>query len=185
VKPTAARAGPLAIDRYLLPSEVHVVRLRQHPAFLIPPLAGTLGALLAAIAISAIREGNKSPQIIVWILTLFLLIRFVFTAAAWFVQYIVITEERLLLISGLKTRTVKMIPLPKLKEMTFERSLAGRIMKFGSFIIESGGQIQLTLGYIVYSEQLYLEICSTIFPQLAYNEDTERIDESPPVSGES
>lgn len=165
------------INRYLLPHEHAVIRLRQHTAFLISPLAAALGTVLGAIAVSAVGEGGKAPVIIVWLLAAFLVIRFALTAYTWSIQYIVITRNRLLLISGLGRRTVKMLPLPKLAEMTFDRSFGGRVMGYGTFIIESAGQTQLTIGYIVYSEQLYLEISAMLFHEADEPEEPEGLDQ--------
>ena len=51
--------------------------------------------------------------------------------------------------------------------MTFERSFLGRLLGYGTFILESAGQDQALsrVDHIPYPEQLYLEVCALIFPQ--------------------
>ena len=53
---TTDRSVPADVNRYLLPEEVQVITLRQHPAVLSMPLGAALGGLLAAIAVSQIPD---------------------------------------------------------------------------------------------------------------------------------
>ena len=59
-----------------------------------------------------------------------------------------------------------MMPLGKVTDMSFQRSLLGRMLGYGEFILESAGQDQAlaTVQYIPYPETLYLEVCSMLFP---------------------
>jgi uncharacterized membrane protein YdbT with pleckstrin-like domain len=178
VRPTTAPARTDGIDRYLLPYEMHVLTLRQHPAVLLPPLAVAVGGLLAAIATSAIRLSAKAPQIVVFILTVFLIVRFAMAVVNYIVLRIVITHKRFLLISGINRRKVRVTPMPKLKEITFQRSLGGRLLGYGTFSIESDGKPQSVIDYIPYPEQIYLEISAILFPHRgAQDEDDESADE--------
>jgi hypothetical protein len=58
-----------------------------------------------------------------------------------------------------------MMPLTKVTDMRFERSPAGRLFGFGTFIVESAGQEQAlhTIDHLPYPEQLYIEVCGLIF----------------------
>ncbi len=53
MRPTAARAGPVAVSKYLLPREVQVATVRKHPAILIAPTVQAVGGLLVAAILSA------------------------------------------------------------------------------------------------------------------------------------
>ena len=52
-QPTSGPRSPVAVNKYLLPREVQVATVRQHPAVLIFPSALTLGGLLLAGVLSA------------------------------------------------------------------------------------------------------------------------------------
>jgi hypothetical protein len=59
-----------------------------------------------------------------------------------------------------------MMPLAKVTDMSFQRSISGRMLGYGEFVLESAGQDQAfrVVNYLPYPEQLYLEVCSMIFP---------------------
>jgi membrane protein YdbS with pleckstrin-like domain len=167
--------SPVAIDKYLLPREVQVATVRQHPAVLIPASALTLGGLLVAGILSAtVLRGI--PAAVIWVAWLVLLLRLVWKVMNWAVGYFVVTSERLLLTRGFLTRRVNMMPLTKVTDMSFKRSFPGRLLGYGEFIVESAGQDQAlrNVEFIPYPEQLYLLICGMLFPSSADDmEDSE------------
>ena len=89
-----------------------------------------------------------------------------FKAWEWSEDYFVVTSDRMLEASGVFTRKIAMMPLVKVTDMSFQRSTLGRLLGYGSFILESAGQDQAlrTIDHVPYPEQLYLEICALIFP---------------------
>jgi len=171
-QPSSATGSPVAINKYLLPREVPVATVRQHPAVLIPASALTLGALLLAGVLSAtVAHGTLS--VVVWVAWLVLLLRLVWKVMNWSVDYFVVTSERLLLTRGFLTRRVNMMPLSKVTDMSFKRSFAGRLLGYGEFIVESAGQDQAlrNVEFIPYPEQLYLLICGMLFPSSADDDE--------------
>jgi hypothetical protein len=54
-----------------------------------------------------------------------------------------------------------MMPSADLTDMSFQRSLLGRLFGYGEFILESAGRVQAlrAVDHITYPEQLYLEVC--------------------------
>ena len=174
MRPTAPRAGPVAVSKYLLPREVQVATVRRHPAILIVPTVQAVGGLLAAAILSAtFLHGNKVLLYVVWLAWVVLLLRMIWFAVNWAVDYFVVTSERMLLTSGLFSRKVAMMPLTKVTDMSFRRSFAGRLLGYGEFIVESAGQDQAfrTVDHIPYPEQLYLLVCGMLFPTSAEDED--------------
>lgn len=180
MSPARVSVGPLSVSRYLRPSEEQIVTARHHPALLIPSLTAALGGLLAAIATSAIPRGAKSAQLAVWILTAFLAARFILAVFNWSVEYMVLTNERLLLVSGVFSRRVSMISVSKLKEMALERTFAGRLLGYGAFTIELDGKTRPVVDYIPFPEQIYLEVYVKIFPQKSDGDDLAQSDDSYP-----
>ncbi len=168
---------PPDVDRYLLPDESQVVTVRQHPAVLTLPLAAGLGGLLAAIAVSQIPHVANTAQLAVWILTAFLIARLILAVLNWTVYKVVLTKDRLLVLSGFFNRTVVVIRLPDLENMTFERSSTGRLTGHGSLTIGPGGAPQTVIDYVPYPEQLYLEIRRIISGNHGKKEEEEEKEE--------
>ena len=156
--------APVVINKYLLPREVQVATVRQHPAVLIPASAQALcGLLVVGLLTATVVHGPVAG--ILWLLWGVLLLRLVWKAFNWSVDYFVVTSERLMLTRGFLTRRVNMMPLTKVTDMSFERSTLGRILGYGRFNLESAGQDQALkiVDYLPYPEQLYLEVCGLIF----------------------
>jgi uncharacterized membrane protein YdbT with pleckstrin-like domain len=159
---STAPSEPSDVYRYLLPLETMLATVRQHPAVLTMPSATAVGGLLAAIAVSQIPHVAMPAELTVWILTAFLIARLILALLNWLVYYVVLTQDRLLVLSGYFNRTVIVIRLPDLENMTFERSPTGRITGHGSLTIGPGGSPQTVIDYVPYPEQLYLMIREVI-----------------------
>ncbi len=174
MRPQAAAGtrAPVAINKYLLPREIQVATVRQHPAVLIAPSAQALGGLLVAALLTAIVVHGLLSAII-WIAWGVLLLRLLWKVANWSVDYFVVTTERLMLATGFLTRKVAMMPLTRVTDMSFRRTFAGRLLGYGEFIVESAGQDQAlrNVEYIPYPEQLYLLVCGMLFPSSAEAEE--------------
>ncbi len=165
---------PADVDKYLLPHEQQVITVRRHPAVLIGPFIVTVLGLAAAIALSDTLLAHQSTALlIVWLIWGVLLLRLILKAFAWAVDYFVVTSHRMILTSGIVTRKIAMMPLVKVTDMTFQRSFLGRLLGYGTFILESAGQDQAlsTVDHIPYPEQLYLEVCALIFPSKDPSDD--------------
>lgn len=160
---TPGDSAPASVNKYLLPHENQVITVRRHPAVLMVPVGLVLGGLIVAGVLS-----NTVTAAITWVWWgwLILLAWFVWRVAEWSVDYFVITNQRMLLTTGLITRKVAMMPLAKVTDMSFKRTIAGRMLGYGEFILESAGQDQAltNVDYLPYPEQLYLEVCEMIFP---------------------
>ncbi len=98
-----------------------------------------------------------------WALAAFVILRFVLDVLNWSVQYIVVTQRRLLLTSGLTGRRVTVLPLVTLRDLAFVRSTGGRLLGYGAFTFEAGGQSNTVIDYIPFPEQMYLEIYHLLF----------------------
>jgi uncharacterized membrane protein YdbT with pleckstrin-like domain len=138
------------------------------------PIAFVLGGLvIAGVLSNVVVDRNGSLVNYIWWAWLILLAWFVWKVATWSVDYFVITNQRMLLTTGLITRKVAMMPLAKVTDMSFQRSISGRMLGYGEFVLESAGQDQAfrIVSFLPYPEQLYLEVCSMIFPTKDKDED--------------
>jgi uncharacterized membrane protein YdbT with pleckstrin-like domain len=157
---------PRSVYKHLLPHERQVITVRFHPAVLIRPVAEVLGGLaLAGVLSTTIAHGNGIVMLVIWVAWLLLVVRLLIKVYAWLEDYFVVTSQRLLLATGIFTRTVNMMPLGKVTDMSFKRSTMGRILGYGEFVVESAGQDQALrrVDHLPYPEQLYLEVCGLIF----------------------
>jgi uncharacterized membrane protein YdbT with pleckstrin-like domain len=167
VAQSSVARGPVAVSRYLLPNERQMATVRLHPALLLGVGSQALGGLLVAGLLSAtVIHGNHVALLVIWLAWAVLLLRLIWKAVNWAVDYFVITTERLLLTTGLLTRKVAMMPLSKVTDMSFQRSFGGRLLGYGELIVESAGQNQALdrVQFIPYPEQLYLLVCGMLFP---------------------
>lgn len=170
----SSKHEPAHVDKYLLPREERVATVRRHPAVLLVPSAQAVGGLLAAFILSAtLLRGHTVLIWIVWGLWGLLMARLIWEAVNWAVDYFVITSERILLTSGVFTRSVAMMPLSKVTDMSFHRTFAGRLLGYGEFVVESAGQDQAlrSIDHIPYPEQLYRVVCGRIFKDAADEEE--------------
>jgi len=164
---TPGDTAPNLVNRYLLPHEQQVITVRKHPAVLVRAIALVVGGLVIAGVLSELigRHGG-SVLLVIWGAWAVLLIYLIVQIIEWFENYFVVTSQRMLLTSGLVTRKVAMMPLVKVTDMSFQRNFQGRLLGYGTFILESAGQDQAfrVVDHLPYPEQLYLEVCGLIFP---------------------
>ncbi|RAY12560.1 PH domain-containing protein [Actinomadura craniellae] len=148
-----------ALDRYLMSHEEHVIAVRRHPAVLLAPVAEVVGGLILAGVIGSMGF----PYI--WWLWLILVGRLLWRVIVWSIEFFVVTDQRVMLLSGVLNRRVAMMPLGKVDDILLQRSLAGRTLGYGEFVVESAGQDQAlrNVNFMPYPEQLYLEVSSMIF----------------------
>jgi len=173
---SAGNNPPREVDKYLLlhEREHQVITVRMHPAVLLAPVAIALAGLIAAVVLNGtLLRDLPFIMMLVWVGWIILFLRALWLAATWSVEYFVVTSQRMILTSGLLTRKVAMMPLNKVTDMSFQRSLGGRLFGYGEFILESAGQDQAlrNIPFIPYPEQLYLEVCDLLFPSKDAGDD--------------
>ncbi|MEU5878249.1 PH domain-containing protein [Spirillospora sp. NPDC047279] len=153
-------AGSRTVDRYLMSYEGRVIAVRRHPAVLLLPVSLVVaGLVLCGVAGAALGIAW------IWWLWLGLLGYLLWKVIAWSIEFFLVTEHRVMVISGVLNRDVAMMPLAKVTDIALERSVMGRMLGYGEFVMESAGQKQAlrNVGYMPYPEQLYLEVSSVIF----------------------
>jgi membrane protein YdbS with pleckstrin-like domain len=159
---------PRSTDRILLPHEQDPILVRYHPAVLASPIAAVLAALVVILALSGWLKFSTLTLLIIWLAWLFLLLRAIWKVANWRVSYYIVTEERVLFIKGVLARDVTMIPIAMITDIWYERSVMGRLIGYGRFILELAvTQERRRIDFLPYPEQLYLEVVATIFEDYA------------------
>jgi uncharacterized membrane protein YdbT with pleckstrin-like domain len=149
--------------RYLLPTEVPVVFVRRHPIVLLRYL---VEVVVAGLVCGTVARGlSAENDDVVWWLFLAVVARAIWMAMEWHNDRFLVTDRRIMLVSGLLTRKVAMMPLIKVTDLTFERPLVGRLLGYGTFVLESAGQDQALrrIGYLPAPDVLYRDVSQLIF----------------------
>ena len=158
---------PVRVYKHLLPTESQTITVRFHPAVLIRPVALCLAGLaIAGLLSTTIARGNGTVLLVIWLAWLVTAIILTVRVYEWLDAYFVVTSKRLILVKGIFTRNINMMPLNKVTDMTFRRSALGQVLGYGEFVVESAGPNATftRVDYLPYPEQLYLEVCAVLFP---------------------
>jgi uncharacterized membrane protein YdbT with pleckstrin-like domain len=157
--------APREIDEYLLPTERRVIRVRQHWAFMWKHVAQTALFLVAMVLLERFLPDSVLIDNLTFYLALVAVLRFTVLTILWWIERIVITDKRVMLAQGIVMHSVGMMPLGKVTDLTFQRSLGGRIMGYGTLIVESAGQIQALnrIDYMPRPEEIYEALSELVF----------------------
>ncbi|MFC5287328.1 PH domain-containing protein [Actinokineospora guangxiensis] len=158
--------APRDPDEYLLDSERRVIRVRRHWAYLTWQVFEAVALLAVCVMISYVLPPSTwLVQNILWYVALAVLLRFTYQVIEWWVERIVVTDKRFLMTTGVFTIRVLMMPISKVTDLTFERSWIGRMLGYGTMVVESAGQIQALnrIDYLPRPEQVYDAISELTF----------------------
>jgi uncharacterized membrane protein YdbT with pleckstrin-like domain len=157
--------APREIDEYLLPTERRVIRVRMHWAVMAKDLTLTGLFLLVMVIAQQYLPSSAVVDNVTFYLALAAVLRFTLLTVLWWIERIVITDKRVMLAQGIITHKVGMMPLSKVTDLTFERTLNGRMLGYGTIIVESAGQIQALnrIGYMPRPEEIYEALSELIF----------------------
>jgi len=150
--------------RYLSVEERIVLIVRHHVAELWRPALQAFAVVVAALLISPVT-GSTGLSNLLWLLSLAVLLRLGWRTALWYVDSIVVTDKRIFEVSGIITKNVASMPLRMLTDVTYHRSLGGRILGYGTLIVESAGQDQALsrIAYLPEPDSLYQTITTLVF----------------------
>ncbi|SFQ18405.1 PH domain-containing protein [Amycolatopsis arida] len=158
--------APRDPDEYLLETERRVIRIRRHWA----SLAWDSFEAIALIAICVMVSYLLPPswwvlQNLLWYVALLIVLRFAYTVIEWWVERLVVTDKRFIMTTGVWTTKVLMMPITKVTDLTYERSFWGRMLGYGTMVVESAGQIQALnrISYLPNPEEFYDTISDLVF----------------------
>lgn len=157
---------PRGLTPILLPGERLVTAVRAHWAKLAEPVATTtLGFVVAAWVDSNVTKSTQALGTIFWWIFFALLARMLWCLLDWSHNWFVATDKRLLLRYGLISHKVAMMPLLKVTDMSYVRSIPGQFLGYGKFVLESAGQDQALreVKWVPNPDRTYRDICAEIF----------------------
>ncbi|MFI7586215.1 PH domain-containing protein [Spongisporangium articulatum] len=165
----AARAHPdvpKELDRYLIPSEQIIFEIRRHKILLAEPFLSTVLAFVLALMVDNWLNGS-APVLrnIMYGLALVVLARFVYKWTDWYRELFLATDRRLMLVYGIFTRKVAIMPMSKVTDMRYDRTIPGQVFGYGKYILESAGQDQAlsVINFVPDPDRHYQEISAVIF----------------------
>jgi hypothetical protein len=158
---------PKAVASYLGPDERRVFTVRRHP-FVLVLLAFPLVLDVTALTLHATNGVRGTTRALVILLILIAPCGYLVChgLTAWLRAFVVLTPEQLLVVSWLRNRRVTVIPVAEAGEMTFFRTMTGRLVGYGTLQLKLPGARRrvLKIRFLPYPEQLYLEAAGLVFP---------------------
>jgi uncharacterized membrane protein YdbT with pleckstrin-like domain len=157
--------APREIDEYLLPTERRVVRVHQHWSVMLNDMIQSSLALGLVVALQRYLPSSMVIDNLTWYAGLVVVVRLTILVALWWVERIVITDKRVMISQGILTHNIGMMPLTKVTDLTFRRTFTGRLMGYGTMVIESAGQIQALneIDFMPQPEEIYEALTELIF----------------------
>jgi uncharacterized membrane protein YdbT with pleckstrin-like domain len=161
--PPAGVAG--AINSFLLPTERIEIQVRRHWAEMFWPAVSVFVGLVVALLLDTVMPLAQPVRIIMWLSWVALLVFFIWRIVDWHLDWFVVTDKRFVRAWGVLTRQVGMMPLTRVTDMRYERSFLGRVLGYGTFVLESAGQEQALsrIPFLPEPDQLYREVCELLF----------------------
>jgi membrane protein YdbS with pleckstrin-like domain len=152
-------------DKYLLPGEDVVLATRRHWAVLIEPTVKFLPVLAAGGLLFLLDPGNPVTSLVGLVVLLGALGYYALRVGEWWMRHFIVTRRRVLLTSGVIVRTVTLLPLRRITDLTWEETFFGQLLGYGSFRFESAGQDQ-ALRHITFmpdAKKVYREVSGLLF----------------------
>ncbi|MGY1682222.1 PH domain-containing protein [Geodermatophilus sp. SYSU D01176] len=153
-------------DKYLLPHEKPpVIATRRHWAVLITPAAKALPVLAVGGWLLVLDPDNRLPTTVGFLAFLGALGYLALRVGEWWMRHFIVTNRRVLLTTGIVVRTVALLPLRRITDLTYKETLLGQLLGYGTFRFESAGQQQALseITYLPRADVLYRDVSDLLF----------------------
>jgi membrane protein YdbS with pleckstrin-like domain len=160
--PTRARKD---VEKYLLPGERAVVATRRHWAVLIDPTLKFLPAFLIGGWLLLLDPDNRVSSLAGVIVLVGALAYYGLRVGEWWMRHFIVSTRRVLLTSGVIVRTVTLLPLRRITDLTWKETLLGQVLGYGTFRFESAGQQQALseITFLPGADVLYRDVSGLLF----------------------
>ncbi|MGY1740734.1 MULTISPECIES: PH domain-containing protein [unclassified Blastococcus] len=152
--------------KYLLPGELPpVVATRRHWAVLIVPVLKALPVLVLGGWLLVLDPRNELTSTAGLLVVAAALVFLALRAGEWWMRHFIVTNRRVLLTSGIVVRTVALLPLRRITDLTWKETLLGQLLGYGTFRFESAGQQQALseITYLPAADVLYRRVSQLLF----------------------
>lgn len=150
---------------FLLPNETMVVSVRRHIMCLAATFLETLGFIAMAAMITYVFEYSYWVRTLAGIIFLGAVLRLAYVVLEYRMERFVITDRRLMLRSGVLSRSLATLPMTRVTDFTYDKPLVGQILGYGTFVVESAGQDQAlsAVSYLPHPDELYQKLMGILF----------------------
>jgi membrane protein YdbS with pleckstrin-like domain len=159
------------VARYLFPTERFRGEWKRHWIHLAWPILIGILATFVLGYLSGFLAGRNiggltTAAVIIW----FAIMAWVaWRIADWFYDRFILTNKRVMVVNGIVTRRVAMMPLTRVTDMKYEQSPLGRTLNYGTFVLESAGQEQALreVKHLPNPNELYLRVVEEMYEPTA------------------
>jgi membrane protein YdbS with pleckstrin-like domain len=132
------------VARYLFPTERYRGEWKRHWVHLVTPIIVGIAATFVLGYLSGFLAGQDVGALTtIAVLLWFAVMGWVaWRVADWWYDRFILTNKRVMVVNGIVTRKVAMMPLTRVTDMKYEQTPAGRTFNYGTFVLESAGQEQ-------------------------------------------
>ncbi|CCG04912.1 PH domain-containing protein [Blastococcus saxobsidens] len=153
------------VEKYLLDDEDAVVATRRHWAVLILPTVTFLPVFLAGGWLLVLDPENRVTSTLGMLVALGALLTYALRLGEWRMRHFIVSRRRVLLTSGVIVRTVTLLPLRRITDLTWKETLFGQVLGYGTFRFESAGQQQALseITFLPHAGALYRQVSGLLF----------------------
>lgn len=151
---------------HLIPGEELRISVRRHAACLVRPVARAALAVAVLLVLALeLPDDAAVVQNVLWWASVAVLVHLSVLLRSWWVERLEVTTQRMLLTQGIVTKTVTMMPLRKVTDLTFTHTPFGRVLGYATMSVESAGADKALsrLTYLPWGEQLRHDLTSLVF----------------------
>lgn len=153
-------------EKYLLPHEQPpVVATRRHWAVLLVPALKALPVLAVGLWTMLLDPDNRVTATLGLVLLAGALGYLALRGGEWWMRHFIVTNRRVLLTTGIVVRTVALLPLRRITDLTYKETLLGQLLGYGTFRFESAGQQQALseITYLPHADRMYRRVSDLLF----------------------
>jgi membrane protein YdbS with pleckstrin-like domain len=155
------------VARYLFPTERYRGEWKRHWIHLTTPLLIGIAATFVLGYLSGFLAGQDVGALTtIAVLLWFAVMGWVaWKVADWWYDRFILTNKRVMVVNGIITRKVAMMPLTRVTDMKYEQSPTGRALNYGTFVLESAGQEQALreIKNLPNPNELYLRVVEEMY----------------------
>ena len=154
------------VDKYLLADEKPaVLAVRRHWAVLIEPTAKFLPVFLIGGWLLLLDPDNRLSSTAGLVVLIAALVYYGLRLGEWWMRHFIVSTRRVLLTSGVIVRTVTLLPLRRITDLTWKETLLGQVLGYGTFRFESAGQQQALseITFLPGADVLYRDVSALLF----------------------
>jgi membrane protein YdbS with pleckstrin-like domain len=153
------------VEKYLLDDEPPVLVTSRHWAVLLVPVTKFLPAFVLGGWLFLLDPRNHLTSAVGLVILLGAMGYLGLRIAEWRMRHFIVTRRRVLLTSGVLVRTVTLLPLRRVTDLTWKETAFGQLLGYGTFRFESAGQHQALseITFLPHADALYKQVSGLLF----------------------